>query len=88
MEGIMNTVISFSLTALMGIFLARLLLRPLRLLLRAGIRGLGGLLCLGLVDSVAGITGLMLPINAVTVLTVGFLGLPGMAAITLLELAA
>lgn len=84
----MNTVISFSLTALIGICLLRLLFRPLKLLLQVGIRGLCGLVCLGLVDSVAGFTGLMLPINAVTVLTAGFFGLPGMAAITLLELAA
>ena len=43
-----------------------------------------GLLCLWLLNSVTGFTGIFFPINAVTVLTAGFLGLPGIGILALL----
>ncbi|HCP71252.1 MAG TPA: SigmaK-factor processing regulatory BofA, partial [Clostridiales bacterium] len=44
-----------------------------------------GFLCLWLLNSVSAFTGAYFPINAVTVLVAGFLGLPGIGVMALLE---
>ena len=55
---------------------------PVRAILRFGIHSGSGLLFLGILN---GIGGLSLPINAVTVAMAGFGGLPGIGLIALLE---
>lgn len=81
----MEIFISLLIPALLTLLLIRLLFLPLRGLLKLGIHAGLGLLCLGLLNSVSGITGLYLPINGVTVLIAGFLGVPGIGIIALLE---
>ena len=44
-----------------------------------------GFLCLFLLNSVAGFTGLYFPINYVTVAIAGFLGLPGIGVLALMQ---
>ena len=70
--------------ALLVLGLVRLLIKPLtfaaRLLLHSGC----GFFCLWLLNTTAFFTGIHLPMNAVTVLTAGILGLPGIGAIALL----
>ena len=66
--------------------LLRLLLIPVRGILRFGIHSGSGLLCLWLLNAVSSFTGLLLPLNAVTVAVAGFGGLPGIAAMALLTL--
>ena len=73
-------------TALLGILALRLVLIPMRLICRLLIHGGCGLLCLWLLNSVSGFTGIILPINAVTVLTAGFLGVPGIAVTAMLQM--
>ena len=68
-----------------GIVLVRLLLMPMKLIFKIGIHSGCGFLCLWLLNSVAGFTGAYFPINAVTVLVAGFLGLPGIGVMALLE---
>ena len=68
--------------------LIRLLSMPIRLLLKLFIHSGCGFLCLWLLNTASGFTGLYLPVNAVTVLTAGFLGIPGVVLIVLLEIAA
>ena len=72
--------------AVLTFFLIRILLMPLALVFKLAIHSSGGFLCLWLLNSVSAITGITLPINAVTALIAGFLGIPGIALITLLEL--
>ena len=45
-----------------------------------------GFLCLWLLNSIAGFTGIFFPINAATVLTAGILGLPGVGILALLAI--
>ncbi len=57
---------------------------PLRVLLRFGTAVVSGLLCLWILNSVSQFTGILFPINAVTVLAAGFLGLPGIGIMAIL----
>ena len=71
---------------LMAVVLVRLLLLPLRPLCKLGMHTACGFACLWLLNSISVFTGIALPVNAVTVLTAGLLGLPGIGLIALLEL--
>ena len=44
-----------------------------------------GFLCLWLLNAISGFTGLWFPINAVTVITAGFLGLPGIGLLAVIQ---
>ena len=70
---------------LWALVLVRLLLMPMKLIFKIGIHSGCGFLCLWLLNSVAAFTGAYFPINAVTVLVAGFLGLPGIGVMALLE---
>ena len=70
---------------LWALVLVRLLLMPMKLIFKVGIHSGCGFLCLWLLNSVAAFTGAYFPINAVTVLVAGFLGLPGIGVMALLE---
>lgn len=72
--------------ALLAVLLIRALLLPIRLIFKTGIHSACGLLCLWLLNTISPFTGILFPINAVTTLTAGFLGLPGMAVLALLTI--
>ena len=80
----METFITLLIPGLLALLLVRLLILPLRFAAKLAIHSCCGLLCLGLLNSVSGFTGIFFSINAVTVLIAGFLGLPGMALMALL----
>jgi len=73
---------------LLAVFLIRLLFLPIKLIFKLIIHSGCGFLCLWLLNTVSGFTGVYLPINAITVFIAGFLGLPGIGLIALLEMAA
>ena len=73
---------------LLGIALIRLLLRPIRLMVKLALYSASGFLCLWLLNTAAPFTGIYLPINAFTVLISGTLGIPGIGLIALLEVMA
>lgn len=81
----METFVTLLIPTLLGLILIRLLFLPMKLTLKLLLHSAAGLLCLGLLNSVSGFTGILFPINAVTVLIAGFLGLPGMALIALVQ---
>ena len=81
----MENVISLALPALLAVIALKLLLKPLKWGLRSAVHAFGGFACLWLINTTACITGLYLPVNAVTVLLTGTLGIPGLALIALLE---
>ena len=68
-----------------AVLLMRLLILPVSRGIRFLIHGISGLVCLWLLNSVSGFTGLYLPVNAATVLISGFLGLPGLGLMVALE---
>lgn len=71
---------------LLAVFLIRLLLLPMKLVFKLAIHSACGFLCLWILNTVSGLTGIYLPINAVTVAVAGILGLPGIGLLALLEL--
>ena len=82
----MEKIATFALLAFLTILLIRTLMMPIKLGAKIGLHSGCGFLCLWVLNTVSGITGVYLPINAVTVLISGFLGLPGLGLIAGLEL--
>lgn len=84
----MENFVTLMIIVLMTVFLIRMLLAPMKLIFKLAIHSVCGFLCLWLLNTVSGFTGIYLPVNAVTVAIAGFLGIPGITLIVLLEMAA
>lgn len=82
----METFVTLLIPALLTLLLIRLIFLPLQGLIKLGLHAGLGLLCLLLLNSVSGFTGIYLPVNGVTVLIAGFFGVPGIGIIALLEI--
>ena len=65
--------------------LLKLLVLPIRWFWKVFVNSACGFLCLWLLNSISGFTGLAFPINSVTVLIAGFLGLPGILLLAILQ---
>lgn len=81
----MEKFVTLLIPALMACALVRLMALPLRWFWKLFLNSACGFLCLWLLNSVAGFTGLYFPVNAVTVVVAGFLGLPGIGALALVQ---
>ncbi len=66
-------------------YLARLLIAPARFALRVVGTGVFGVVVLFLFNLVGGFFSTVIGINAITALIVGFMGIPGLAMILLLQ---
>lgn len=82
----MENLIALLIPAVLAVIVLKALLTPMKWAFRAGIHAVSGFLCLWLMNIASAFTGLALPVNALTVLLSGTLGIPGMALIALLEL--
>jgi len=82
----MEEFVTLLIPALMGIVLVRLLLLPVKFLWKLSIYSGCGFLCLWLLNTLAPFSGIAFPINAVTVLVAGFLGLPGIGLLAILAI--
>ena len=80
----MESCISLLIPSLLAAALIRLLLLPLKGILKIGLHSGCGFLCLWLLNTVSPFTGIAFPMNAVTVLIAGFLGIPGMGLLAAL----
>ena len=80
----MDEIITLLIPALLTVLLVRALLLPVRLIFKIGIHSACGFVCLWLLNLSSAFTGIFFPINAVTVLTAGFLGLPGIGIMAML----
>ena len=69
---------------LLGLLL-RLLVMPIRWFWKIFVNSACGFVCLWLLNSVTGFTGLYFPINHVTSVIAGFLGLPGIGLLAILQ---
>ena len=65
--------------------LLRLIVLPIRWGMKILLNSACGFLCLFLLNSISGFTGVYFPINYVTVIIAGFLGLPGIVALALIQ---
>ena len=63
----------------------RILLPPLRVLMRLWITYICGLICLWLLNTTSGFTGISLAVNPITIAIAGFCGLPGIGLIAFLS---
>ena len=81
----MENFVSILIPLLLLMLLLKLLVLPIRWFWKVFVNSGCGFLCLWLLNSVAAFTGLSFPVNAVTVIIVGFLGLPGIAALALAQ---
>lgn len=70
--------------ALLAVSLIRLLVLPMKLVFKLAIHSGCGFLCLWLLNSIAPFTGILFPVNAVTALIAGILGLPGIGLLAVL----
>ena len=68
------------------LFLLRLIILPFKWGTKIFLNSACGFLCLWILNSLAGFTGIMFPVNYVTVLVAGFLGLPGIGVLTLVQM--
>ena len=78
----MEQFVTLLIPALLALVAVRLLLLPMKFIFKLLIHSACGFLCLWLLNSIAGFTGILFPINAV--LTAGILGLPGIGILALL----
>ena len=82
----MENIITFAIPILLGFLVLKILFTPMKWAVKLAAHALCGFVCLWLLNSVSGFTGLELPINAVTTLISGIFGVPGIALIALLEI--
>ena len=65
--------------------LLRLIALPIRWGVKILLNSACGFVCLFLLNSISGFTGLYFPINYVTAVIAGFLGLPGIVVLALIQ---
>ncbi|MBC7344581.1 MAG: pro-sigmaK processing inhibitor BofA family protein [Clostridia bacterium] len=68
------------------VLIGRLFVRPMKLILKVLYSSVLGLILLWMVNIVGAYWGFFIPVNWLTILLVGFLGLPGLVLIFLLRL--
>ena len=65
--------------------LLRLIALPIQWGLKIFINSACGFLCLFILNSISGFTGIRFPINYITTMIAGFLGLPGIGVLALMQ---
>ena len=81
----MESFMSILVPLLLLTVLLRLLVLPIRWFWKLFVNSGCGFLCLWLLNSISGFTGMLFPINSVTALIAGFLGLPGIILLAFLQ---
>ena len=82
----MEKIAVFLIPVLLGVILIKALIAPIRLAVKLALHTAAGLLSLIAINFLAPVSGVLIPVNAVTVLVSGIFGLPGTALLILLEL--
>lgn len=65
--------------------LIRLIMLPIKMIYKLFINSACGFVCLWLMNWISGFTGIYFPINIVTAAIAGFLGLPGIGLLALIQ---
>lgn len=81
----MEKIASLAIPILLTCLLIRVIMLPIKWFWKVFLNSACGFLCLWLMNSIAGFTGIFFPVNVVTVLTAGFLGLPGILLLALVQ---
>ena len=80
----MEKLVILLIPALLAVSLVRLIMLPMKLLAKLAIHSGCGFVCLWLLNSISPFTGILFPINTVTTLVAGILGLPGIGILAVL----
>ena len=75
----MENILSLAVPVFLVFLLLRIIAAPVRLGVKVLLNSACGFGCLWLLNWISGFTGIFFPINPVTVIIAGFLGLPGIA---------
>ncbi|MBR5021038.1 MAG: pro-sigmaK processing inhibitor BofA family protein [Oscillospiraceae bacterium] len=81
----MENILSLIVPVLLVFLLLRITALPVRLGVKILLNSACGFACLWLLNWIAGFTGIFFPINPVTALIAGFLGLPGIALLAVVQ---
>ena len=81
----MANFVSILVPLLLLFLLLRLIILPIRWFWKLFLNSGCGFLCLWLLNSISGFTGLRFPINAIPAAIAGFLGLPGIGLLAVLQ---
>lgn len=81
----MENFVTLLIPALLLCLLVRVLILPIRWFWKVLLNSACGFVCLWLLNSAAGFTGIWFPVNAVTVVVAGFLGIPGIGLLALVQ---
>ena len=81
----MENILSLILPVLLVFLLLRIIALPVRLGVKILLNSACGFACLWRLNWIAGFTGIFFPINPVTALIAGFLGLPGIALLAVVQ---
>lgn len=65
--------------------LIRLIMLPIKMIYKLFINSACGFVCLWLMNWISGFTGIYFPINIITAAIAGFLGLPGIGLLALIQ---
>ncbi len=82
----METILQIMIPLALASGFLRLCLSPLRWFWKIGVNTLSGFACLWLLNLISGFTGIFFPLNAVTASVAGFLGLPGILFLVVMQL--
>lgn len=81
----MEKIASLIVPVLLLCVMVRIIALPIKWFWKIFLNSMCGFLCLWLMNSIAGFTGVYFPINYVTVIVAGFLGLPGIGLLALVQ---
>ena len=82
----MENILSLIVPVLLVFLLLRIIAMPVRLAVKALLNSACGFACLWLLNWISGFTGVFFPINPVTAVIAGFLGLPGIGLLAAAQL--
>ena len=81
----MENILSVLIPVVLVLLLLRIMIAPVRLGIKLLINGACGFLCLWLLNWISGFTGVYFPVNPITAAIAGFLGLPGIALLAVVQ---
>ena len=82
----MEQLLSVLVPVLLIFLLLRIIAAPVRLVVKVLLNSACGFACLWLLNWISGFTGIFFPINPITAVIAGFLGLPGIAVLAMAQL--
>ena len=81
----MENILALIVPVLIAIFVIKLLLSQVKLIWKLAVNSISGFICLWLLNLASGLTGIVFEINFITTLVVGFLGIPGILLLLVLQ---